>query len=153
MKNKHLTTYLNDHLSGSVAALQLISYIQNIHPDTELKTFLIQLEADIKADQQQLESFMERWSIAKSSPRQLAAWLAEKVMQAKLLMDDSSNGPLALLEIMEALSLGIEGKRLLWCSLEGLVDDVDFALLKQRADDQRRTVEQFRLKAAREAIW
>jgi hypothetical protein len=48
------------------------------------------------------------------------------------------------LEIWEALSLGIEGKRLLWRSLAARAEatpdlqGTDYGLLQQRADEQRR---------------
>ena len=72
MSNINLATYLNDHLSGSVLALELLEHLQSLPPDGELKVFLVKLENDIKADRVVLEAIMhglqvrearhERWS-------------------------------------------------------------------------------------------
>ena len=75
--------------------------------------------------------------------RNTAAFLGEKFTRIKLLVEDPSGGQLALLEKLEALALGIEGKKALWRSLLAIVDEtpalrgLDLPLLDQRAEDQR----------------
>jgi hypothetical protein len=64
---------------------------------------------------------------------------------------------LARLEKLEALALGIDGKRALWRSFLAIAEipalqKVDFAKLNQRAEDQRKRVEDLRIEAAREAL-
>jgi hypothetical protein len=36
MAHEHLTTYLNDHLAGSVVALELLDHLQATHAGSEL---------------------------------------------------------------------------------------------------------------------
>jgi hypothetical protein len=61
-----------------------------------------------------------------------------------------------LLEALDGLSVGIEGKRLLWKSLgaAGLPPPPasDYATLLRRAEEQRDRVEEMRLQAARAAL-
>ena len=101
---------------------------------------------------------MARLEISQSPVRKAAAWLSELLTQAKLKMDDSREGSLRLLEILEALSLGIEGKRLLWISLSTASETApdlagtDFGRLEQRAEGQRKAVEAHRRDAARSAF-
>jgi hypothetical protein len=56
---------------------------------------------------------MARLGVPTSAPRRAAAWLAEKLTELKLRLDDPSGGALRLMETLEAVSVGIEGKRLL----------------------------------------
>jgi hypothetical protein len=62
------------------------------------------------------------------------------------------------LEELEMLSLGVEGKRLLWKTLEELkttdmrLEGFDFTELEQRANGQRERLERFRLRYAAEAL-
>lgn len=158
MADKHLATYLNDHLAGSTSALELLGHLEKSHAGTDTGRFVAALRADIEADQRELEGLIARLGVAASAPRKAAAWLAEKGAELKLRLDDSAGGALRLLEALEALSLGIEGKRLLWRSLAAAAGDVpglrgtDYGRLEQRAEEQRRRVEAARLDAARVAL-
>lgn len=64
----------------------------------------------------------------------------------------------ARLEELELLSLGIEGKRLLWAALAQLsstdarLSGFPFPELKQRAKSQRDRLERFRLRLANDAL-
>jgi hypothetical protein len=158
MSEQHLATYLNDHLAGSVLALDLLARLQKDETLKELKPFLVDLHGDILADRHELESLMERLAIRSSGPRQALAWISEKATQLKLRLDDSAGGPLRLLEALELLALGIEGKRALWHSLAAAAEGVpalrgtDYARLIARAGEQRERVEKHRLAAARKAL-
>ncbi len=156
MVKKQLATYLNDHLAGSVTALELLSSLETDQGDTELAHFASDLRAEIEADQQELEDLMERLQIPKSGPRQVAGWLAEKAAQVKLRLDDSSDGALHLLESLEILVLGIEGKYRLWCALAAAavpgLQLTDYERLTKRAEAQQQRVETIRLAAAKVAF-
>ncbi len=64
----------------------------------------------------------------------------------------------SLLQALEALALGITGKRLLWRSLAAIspnfpaLQGTDFGGLEKRAQDQFERVETLRLEMAREAF-
>jgi hypothetical protein len=84
--------------------------------------------------------------------------LSEKLTRVKLLLEDPSGGHLARLEKLEALALGIDGKRALWRSLFAIAEvipalrELDLTRLDQRAEDQRGRVEKIRMEAARDAF-
>jgi hypothetical protein len=96
--------------------------------------------------------------VPESRPRKIAGWLTEKITQLKLLLDDGRGGPLSLLEAIEAVALGIEGKRALWYALAAAAEvtprlqGIDYDRLAQRARDQRCRIELARLEAARIAL-
>jgi hypothetical protein len=158
MANEHLTTYLNDHLAGSVGALELLDHLNATHSETALGTFFKQLSSDIAADRDELQGLMERLEISESRTRKASAWLAEKMTELKLGFDDSKNGLLRLFESLEALSLGIEGKRSLWTALIAAAEEspslriLDYERLKQRAQEQRDRVESLRIETAKKAL-
>lgn len=158
MSHDHLAVYLNDHLAGGTAALELLRHIERSQPGTPFAREASALHADVSEDHQQLRTVLSRAGVAPSRVRRAAAWLTEKAAELKTSVDDSSDGTLRLLEMFEALSLGIEAKRLLWVGLARVADEVpalrgtDFVRLQRRADDQRRRVEQLRLDAAHAAL-
>lgn len=155
MDNPHLATYLNDHLAGSEAALELLDHLEKEHAGTQIAMLASGLRQDIEADRVELEALMARLGISQSGTRKATAWLSEKAAQLKLRLDDPAKGSLRLLEIFEALSLGIEGKRLLWRSLKTAavynpeLQGTDYQNLERRADEQRIGVEPFRMGAAK----
>jgi hypothetical protein len=158
MAEHYLATYLNDHLAGSEVALELLEHLERAHAGSPLARFAAALGVEIEADRRELEGLMARLQVAMSRPRKVTAWLSEKMTELKLRLDDTAGGPLRQLEILEALSLGIEGKRLLWRSLvvaaeaRPEIDGTDFGRLERRAEEQRHTVEPWRLEAARAAL-
>src|SRR4051794_8504151 len=117
MAEKHLATYLNDHLAGSEVALELLEHPERAHAETPVARLAAELRADITADRRELEALMARLGVVTSRPRKAAAWLAEKVTELKLRLDDPRGGALRQLEVFDAVSIGIEGKRLLWRAL------------------------------------
>lgn len=158
MANDHIATYLNDHLAGSVAALELLQDLEAEHADTPSGRIFADLRADVATDRQELEAVMVRLQVTESRTRKATAWLAEKVLELKLGLDDPADGALRLLEKLETLALGIEGKRALWRALATVAEEVpglegiDYERLLQRADDQRNRVEKMRLDAAQAAL-
>jgi hypothetical protein len=155
MTAKHLATYVNDHLAGSVVALELMEHLEAAHSDTAIASFLASLRSEVEADRQQLEALAAELAGGESRTRQALAWLGEKAAELKLQLDDSATGAMRLFEGLEVLSLGIEGKRGLWLVLASMarvipqLRGLDYERLIQRAEAQRDQVEAERLNAAR----
>jgi hypothetical protein len=83
---------------------------------SELAPFLARLKKEIEADRQHLVDLMARLHIPQSRIRKASGWIAEKIAEAKLEVDDQSGGLLRRLERLEAVVLGIDGKLALWLS-------------------------------------
>jgi hypothetical protein len=156
MANKQLATYLNNHLAASVTAIELLSSLETTQTDPDLARFASDLRAEIKAEQQELENLMERLQIAQSKPRQAFGWLAERFTQIKLRLDDSNDGALHLLESLELLLLGIEGKRGLWRALAHAAVPglplISYERFATRSEEQQRRVETMRLAVVKTAF-
>jgi hypothetical protein len=147
-----LATYLNDHLAGATAALELLKHLERTH--SELAPFLQNLRHDIELDRKELEALVARLGATQSVPRQAVAWVAEKFARLKMAVDDLSGNRLKLLESLEAVALGIHGKGALWRALKVVpaATGPDYDLLVRRADEQRDRIEAIRLEAARQAF-
>ncbi len=154
MSESQIATYLNDHLAGSVAALEILQYLQEMHAGTAEEHFYADIRDNVEQDQQDLELIMKRLGVDISSTRKAGAWLASKLTELKLDLDDRSGGALRVLEALEMLTMGIGGKRALWLALVEWgerfpeLDDVDFFRLVSRAEEQGARVEHARLQAA-----
>lgn len=153
-----LGTYLNDHLAGSVAALELADRLTQISRGTERERVFVALKADIKEDQESLKRLLAGLGGKESKARKAAAWLTEKIGEIKLEVDDTGNGQLRLLEALETLALGIQGKMGLWRALGAAsarapeLRQLDFPQLERRASEQFDRVEAQRLAVARTAF-
>lgn len=154
---RHLHTYLNDHLAGSVAALDLLDHLISTSNDTEWTSFFRTLRAEIEADQSVLQDLLLRVGGDESVVRKAGAWLMEKIGRLKLQLMAENNAP-GLHQALEGLALGITGKRSLWRSLEAAQEGMpelqgpDYGQLVARALDQRERVETRGLKVAPAAL-
>jgi hypothetical protein len=149
---KELDSYLNDHLAGSVSALELIAHWAELHKGRPLGVFFSQIDAEIRADQNVLRNLMHHLGIEESSLRQAGAWAAEKVGRVRLTIAGGEQGSLGLVLTLEGLIMGIAGKKLLWCSLAAAnlaeLNGYDFRELERRAKQQIDRIEAERIRAA-----
>lgn len=157
MSKNVLTTYLNDHLAGSVAALELLDLLLSTRPADEQEPYST-LQGEIEEDQRVLQQLIEQLGGKESRVRKAAAWLTEKLGRAKFQFDDEGHGELRTMEALEALGLGIQGKLALWRVLDAVAVStpelraLDFPRLQERALDQFARVDRLRLQAARRAF-
>jgi hypothetical protein len=93
---KELNSYLNDHLAGSVGALELLAYWAHLHQGKPLGAFFSNLEAEVRADQGRLRDLMESRGIEESNVRKAGAWAAEKVGRAQLMIAGDEPGSMGL---------------------------------------------------------
>jgi hypothetical protein len=150
---KKLDSYLNDHLAGSVSALELIAHWAHLHKDKPLGVFFSQLDTEIRADQKVLRNLMHGLGVEESSLRQAGAWAAEKVGRVRLMIAGGEQGSLGLVLTLEGLIMGIVGKKLLWRSLAAAnlaeLNGYDFRELERRAEQQIDRIEAERIRAVR----
>ncbi|WP_337175829.1 hypothetical protein [Paludisphaera sp.] len=153
-----LAKYLTDHMAGSVAALELLERLRAANENGPIAATAARLIDEIHGEREVLDGLAEKAGATMTLPRKAASWVAEKAVQLKLLYDDPTEGCLRLLESFEALSLGVEGKRLLWRALRAnsahrpeLVGP-DYDGLIALAESQRERLETHRLAAAEEAL-
>lgn len=155
---KELTNYLNDHLAGSVGALELLDRLIDTYREKPFEKFFQGLRDDIRHDQEQLKELMQKLGVEESAVRKAGAWVVEKLSRAKIELSEDAEGEVGLLLALEALVLGITGKRSLWRALKCAsrtmpqLARLDYSGLENRAIEQCERVEAKRLEVARTAF-
>ena len=153
---KDLDSYLNDHLAGSISALELIAHWVDVHKGEPLGSFFVEIEREIKADQETLRGIMRTLGIEESKMRKAGAWAAEKVGRARLIIAGDEPGSLGLVLTLEGLIMGVTGKKGLWRTLATAklprLSSYNFEQLQRRAEQQVERIEAERIAAVRQAF-
>ena len=156
MSREALATYINDHLAGSVGAVELVDRTIEQNEGTEMARTLSEVVSEIREEQQRLRDLLGRLDAGESGLKKMGAWLAEKAGRLKL--GDTGSAALARMEALEALAIGIQGKLALWRALrrvEGRFPELaalDLARLERQGQTQFERVDVHRLEAAVEAL-
>jgi len=149
-----LSTYLNDHLAGSVAALELLDRLAQIYSGKPLERFFKELRGDIEQDQGKLKELIQKLGQEESAVRKAGAWIAEKLSRGKIHLSESREGEFGLFLALEGLALGIAGKQSLWRALAAAsrtmpaLARLDYGELEERAIEQHKQVEARRVEVA-----
>ncbi|HEY7612669.1 MAG TPA: hypothetical protein VH764_06735 [Gemmatimonadales bacterium] len=157
MSREALGSYLNDHLAGSVSAIELAERVIRENEGDPLAVRLGRVLDQIREDQAVLKGVLERMGVSEHPLKKAGAWLAEKAARVKLGGTDEP-GDLSRLEVLETLSTGIHGKQSLWRALRvvaGRYEElrgIDFDRLERRGIGQHDEVEEMRLAAAKEVL-
>ncbi len=148
-----LDVYLNDHLAGGTAGVNLAQMAAEEHRSDEIGAFFGEIASEIKKDHDTLERMMAAMNTEQSATKVAAAEIGSKIMAPKFKgTEDELNAFVTL----ETLSIGVEGKRCMWKAL-GCLDDptlesLDIETLIARADSQRERIEEHRLAIAPQAL-
>jgi len=152
-----LGTYLNDHLAGSVGAIELVERAIRENEGDPFAGRLSELLEEIRQDQSVLQGLIERLGAKENPIKKAGAWLAEKAGRVKLGRTDEPDH-LSRMELLEMLAMGIHGKRALWRALRAVasrhaaLQGLDLDALERRAERQHEAVETMRLEAAKSAL-
>jgi hypothetical protein len=157
MARRFLEIYLADHHAGSVAGVELAKRMARSNRGTPMGQALDRLVGEIEADRVTLENVLAAAGVQLSFFKDRLAWTLEKADRLKpngLLRGSSALGRL---HELEALSLGVWGKRALWLTLGKLREPArppsfDFDALAKRAEAQFREIEELRIAAAAQAF-
>jgi len=153
---KDLDSYLNDHFAGSISALEVIAHWAEAHKGERLGSFFVEIEREIKADQETLRDVMRNLGVEESKVRQVGAWAAEKIGRARLIIAGDEPGRLGLVLTLEGLIMGVTGKKLLWVALEAAklprLNSYNFEQLQRRAEQQVERIEAERISAVRQTF-
>lgn len=149
-----LAIYLNDHLAGATAGVELARRLRGSNAeDAVFGEPLAKICAEIEADRVTLERVIERLGFSRSPIKPAAAWLVEKLGRLKLNGQLRGYSPLSRLIELEGLLTGIGGKASLWKTLDeldlGERVEIDFEQLGGRAEGQLAAVDALRRLAAR----
>lgn len=138
-----LAIYLNDHLAGATAGVGLAKRLARTHRS------LRGLAVEVEQDRRELVAIMRALDVDIQWYKPIVGKVGEKLGRLKLNGRILRRAPLSDVVELEAMTLGLMGKRAVWRALRTLEDprlDAD-ALdhLAERAEAQLDVVEQLRL--------
>ena len=152
---KYLAIYLNDHLAGAVAGVELARRATDHRAGTPAGRVLAGVRDEIEADRETLRDLIAALGIGESRVKPIGAWVLERLGRLKPNGHLTSESPLSPVIELEGLLIGVTGKMLLWRSLDASLETVpgfDFGALAERAESQRERLEPLRLEAAAKAL-
>jgi hypothetical protein len=156
MRPRLLAIYLNDHLAGAMAGVELARRARGSNEGTDLGDYLTGLVEAVEADREALLRIMDRLEVRADPIKRTLGWAAEKVGRLKPNGQLVGYSPLSRLVELEGLHAGVSGKLSLWQVLDATagaeLTDFDLTGLAARAREQLEQLERFRLEAARTAF-
>jgi hypothetical protein len=157
MSRTYLAIYLQDHLAGSTAGVNLARRAAKHNQGTPSGRRLEQIAYEVEADRDTLAAFMAELGVRPSWTKNAGAWVAERA--SRLKPNGRARGDMSLQRMheLETLSLGITGKQALWEALRmapesAAIANLDLDDLLERARSQRERVELERMALARGAL-
>jgi hypothetical protein len=142
-----LSVYLNDHLAGATAGVNLAR-----------RTADDAIAEEIEEDRAALVGVMDRLGVRQDPVKTALGWAAVQAARLRFAAESLGHAPVTRLEEIEALALGVEGKLALWQALQHAfgadprLDGVDLDELIARARSQRSRLERLRKRAASDAF-
>ena len=149
-----LGIYLNDHLAGATAGLELARRVASAGQMPADAGTLARLAADIAQDRAALTDMMRTLGVPVRSYKVWAGWAGEKAGRLKPNGRLRIRSPLSNLLELELMRLGVQGKQALWrtlrtqASTDPRLDAGRLDELIARAEAQADLLEDLRVRAA-----
>lgn len=153
-----LRIYLNDHLAGATAGVALVRRVAGAHRTTAAGPELAELASQVAQDRTALVEIMAALGISPDLVKPPLALLAERLGRLKPNGSLLARSPLSSVLELEAMALGVTGKRAGWralhelCGSEPRLEPARIEELISRAERQAATLERLRTRAVREAL-
>ena len=157
MAHEPLHVYLNDHLAGATAGVELVKEASERH-DGELGAFFAQLADEIISDYNTLTSLMDQMDAHASGAKKVLAKAGSVISESKFSGESMDDPEFGTFLTLETLSIGVEGKRCMWKALDVVKDEypelasADIGTLIERAQSQRDRLEEKTLELAGSAL-
>jgi hypothetical protein len=153
-----LGIYLNDHLAGATAGLELARRVAGARQVPATGPELQRFADDLAEDRAALLRIMGTLGVPVRSYKVWAAWAGEKAGRLKPNGHLTARSPLSSLVELEMLRLGVEGKAAGWRTVrvladrDGRLDAGELDELLSRARRQADFLEEARIRAAQQVI-
>ena len=156
MTDRLLAIYLQDHLAGATAGLQLARRARGSNEGTPLGEFLERLADEIEEDRDTLREIMDELGVSQDKVKNALGWGAEKLGRLKPNGQLTGYSPLSRIVELEGLHVGISGKLSLFQNLRAVFGEQiagrNLDGLVSRATRQLEELTEFRAEAARVAF-
>ena len=144
-KREALIAYLRDHLTGSDAAIRVVQRLRSTHHDTDGSLFH-RLFMEFEEDRSVVHTVLVQLGASGRSLKRAAGVASGAVLSVTA---GGEPGDLSLFRTLEALAIGVQGKRCMWRALQNLhgiprVHGADFVELEAKAIRQWEAIEERR---------
>jgi hypothetical protein len=142
-----LIAYLRDHLTGSDVALRVVHRLGAKHQGTEDGTLFRRLYKAFEEDRAVVRTLLTQLGASGRSIKRAAGYASGTVLSVTA---GGEPGDLSLLRTLEALAIGVQGKRCMWRALQNLrtvpstVQGMNFVELEAKAVHQWEAIEERR---------
>ena len=116
-KHQSLVAYLRDHLGGAVAAIHVVRRLAGTHEGTADGRLFRQLAEEFEQDRATVRALLAQLGASARSPKRVAGRASAALLG---FAAGGRPGQLSLLRTLEALAIGIQGKRCMWRALQTL---------------------------------
>jgi hypothetical protein len=140
-----LVAYLREHLGGADLAIQIVERLRRTQADRDERQLFAWLYEELEADREVVRTLLHSLGWSSRSPKRLVGKATGAVLK---VMTGGSSGDLSLFRTLEALAIGVQGKRCMWRALQSLslplpagksFAELEFAAIHQwEAIDERR---------------
>jgi len=148
-----LTAYLRDHLSGADAAIRVVDRLSSTHVGTEDGALFQRLAQEFQADRAVVSGLLAQMGASGRSIKRAIGFASGSALG---VIAGGAPGDLSLLRTLEALAIGVQGKRCMWRALQCLpaLQDhgVTFVGLEAKAVRQWEAIEKRRCALAMETF-
>lgn len=142
-----LVAYLRDHLGGSDVAIQVVHRLASTHTRTEEGPLFHRLSNEFAEDRSVVYSLLRQLGSSGRSLKRAAGYAGGWLLSVPA---GGEPGDLSLLRTLEALAIGVQGKRCLWRALQEvstvplITGGTNFVDLEAKAVRQWEAIEQRR---------
>jgi hypothetical protein len=145
-KRHALVAYLREHLSGSDIAIQVVRSLAATYDGTLDGQLLRYLAGEFERDRESVRSLLTQLGASPRSLKRVTGYASGALART---VAGGAPGDLSLLRTFEALAIGVQGKRCMWRTLQGIgaggsADGVTFLELEANAVRQWEAIEERR---------
>ena len=138
-----LIAYLRDHLSGSDVAVAVVHRLVSTDHSAADRSLFERLAKEFEEDRSVVLGVLTELGASGRSIKRVAGVASGAMLSVTA---GGAPGELSLLRTLEALSIGVQGKRCMWRALQNLTapGGMDFVALEAKAIRQWEAIEQRR---------
>ena len=145
-KRQALVAYLRDHLSGSEVAIRVVHRLAATHRGSDDLSLFRRLSMELEEDRVVVRSLLTRLGASGRSIKRVAGYVSGAVLSVPA---GGEPGDMSLLRTLEALAIGVQGKRCLWRALQNVrplsaAHGMNFVELEAKAVRQWEAIEERR---------
>ena len=117
VRHEALAAYLHDHLGGAEVAIQVVERLRRTSTSADERMFFEWLYRQLDQDREVVELLLQGLGASPMSAKRFAGHASGALLK---FLAGGARGDLALFRTLEALAIGVQGKRCMWRALQFL---------------------------------